>query len=91
MRQNSDEFLRNYDSNIREIIDYVCSIIFQQLPSIREKVVGEKLKYVDVNKGSLCSIYVKGEFVVLEFRSSEKFEFNSIDVIDKVKIEKLLN
>lgn len=83
MKQNSDEFLSNYSSSTREIIDYVTGIIFQTLPNVSESIISDKLKYVDPRKGSLCSIYVKNDLVMLEFRSGEKFKFDCVDLIDK--------
>lgn len=85
MKQNLSEFFSNYDSKTRKIIDEISKAIFLELPNITEKIIGEKLKYVCANGGTLCTIYYK-RGVYIKFKAGKEIKFPNLDSVNKEEI-----
>jgi len=80
---NSDEFLKNFNSKIRELIDEITGIIFQNFDNVNEKIINEKFKYSNSKSGNFCTIEIKDEIVILNFKNK-----NKIKIKNKLEIKK---
>jgi len=90
MERKVNSFISSQPQERRVIFDRVCSVIFQTFPNIKERVSKDKLKYIDAERGSVCSLYVKKKIVYIEFRSGIKFAFDSLESINVEHIETYL-
>ncbi len=91
MKQDTNEFLHHLKPEIREIVDLVSGILFENISNVKENITNNKLKYSNASLGSICSIYIRDEKVILEFRVGKKFSFEKYNDVNKEKIKKFIN
>ena len=71
MGKKEDEFLSNFNPEIRLLIDELSGIIFQTFPNIKEKILSgmKGLAYTDTKFGHLFDIIPTKEFIKLSFEN----------------------
>jgi len=92
-RENEiEDFYGFFPQSIREIIDYISSIVFQTYPNVKEKILPnyKGLKYTEASKGVMLISQPTQDEVELKFKNKKTLVIKFFDEIKPEDIEKYL-
>jgi hypothetical protein len=85
-----ENFLEEFNWEIREIIDNISGEIVQEFPNVKEKISNSKIIYKDVNHGNFLELKVINNIVIISnLKNKTSKKYSKPQEIDLEELKKL--